>query len=75
MFKVTYARKEHYYSQFVGLGYGLGIAYASAGLHYGSDSVLGGQGHGIIERKESVGCEDKSGLEPGSLGLFEGDVG
>ena len=74
VFKMSYSSEKHHYSKFVRLGYGLGIAYASAGLHDCSHAVFRRQGYRVVERQEAVGCQDQAGSESGRPGLFEGDA-
>ena len=75
MFEVTDARKEHRDTQFVGLGNGVCVADAAAGLDDDRHAIFRGEGDSVVKRQEAVGSKDETFGETGGLRLIERDLG
>ena len=53
--EVSFSGKEHGYAELVAFLDGVFVADRTAGLDYGLDTVLRGQGDAVIKREERIG--------------------
>ena len=72
---MAFVGEEHGYAAFIGFPDGIFVAYASAGLHYGTHPVFSRYRDAVVEGEKAVGCEHQAGFAGGSLGVAPACLG